>query len=218
MKIPEEKEVIATRVLTKDLKIYLFVFMSFGLLGPLISVFQFFRAPEELHLPSVEILLFPVLFTFSIGQLIALMVGKWVTSPLVEKFKNQHISQGVVLDNQNSIFANFGFNLCVGALIGLSFVEGFICNIPLTEDISGSLTAHLHCKTVVFSAIALFVGIVIGLGIRLIDKVASFEKETNQKMIVQYYSTRQWSFIVMVGVGVVVYVFVLAFYKIFTLG
>lgn len=193
-------------------------FAGFGFLGPLGLVFETFQLSESLALSSVGSIVFPTLKTFGIGLLTSLVIGRWVTSRLVARYKKQHQSQGVVLDNQNSIFANFGFNLGMGAFIGVSFFEGFVCQVPITEDVSGSLTAIFACKTGFNRVIALIVGISIGLGFWLIYQVASIEKETNQKMMVQFYSTRQWSLIGIAGVAVTVFVIGLMFYKIFALG
>ncbi len=68
------------------------------------------------------------------------------------------------------------------------------------------------------TVIALIVGISIGLGIWLIYQVALMEKETNQKMVVQFYSTKQWSLIGIAGLAVTVFVTGQILYKILTLG
>ena len=75
----------------------------------------------------------------------------------------------------------------------------------------------LNCQTLINSATACFVGILAGLSIWLIYQVAAIEKETNQKMMVQYYTTSQWSLIMIAISAVVIYVVGLGFYKIFTL-
>lgn len=218
MEIPNEQESIGTKGLKNVLLVYLLCFVGFGFLGPLGLAFEIFQLSESLALPSAGSIVFPTLSTFGIGLLTSLAIGRWVTSRLVAHYKKQHQSQGVVLDNQSSIFANFGFNLGMGAFIGLSFFEGFVCRINITEDVSGNLTALFACKTVFNSVIALMAGIIMGLGIWLISQIASIEKETNQKMMVQFYSTRQWSLIGIAGVAVTVFVIGLMFYKIFTLG
>jgi len=218
METSGEKEVISTNGLKRVLLVNLVVLFCLGFVGPFMLAFDIFRTSEELELPSKGSVVFPVLKTFCIGLLTSLVIGKWATSRLVAHYKNQHLSQGVVLNNNDSIFAHFGLNLVFGAFIGVSFFEAFICHIPLTEDVSGSLTAIFSCKTVFNSVIALVVGIVMGLGLWVIYQGASIEKETNQTIMVQFYSTRQWSLLGIAGIAAAIFIVGLMFYKIFTLG
>jgi len=214
MKISDEKEIFTTRKLKKDLIFYLLVYLCFGLQGPLILVWQISRAPADLQLPSVEFFISPVLSTFAIGLLISLTIGKLVTSPLVRKFKDQHVSQGVVLDNSTSILGHLGFNLGMGVLLGISFVGKIICNILVTVN---DQTAILFCQTIVSTVSALFVGVAIGLSFWVISQVVFLERETNQHMMVQYYSTKQWSWVMIIAGGVIIYIIGRTFYKIATL-
>ena len=212
-----EKEVISTTGLKKTLMITMIIYVGFVAVGPLMVAFQIFRVSEKLALPSIESVLIPPLKGFGIGLMASLVIGKWATSRLAAHFKSQHMSQGVIPDNQNSLFANFGFNLGMGALIGLSLADGYFCNTPITEDISGSLSIRLNCQTLINSASTFFVGILTGFGLWLIYQVSSIEKEMNQIMIVQHYTTNQWSLIMITVSAIVIYVVGFAFYKIFTL-
>ena len=218
MEVPSEKNIFGTNELKRVLVVYFLVIFGLGFLGPLGLVFEISQTSEAFDLPSIGSAVFPAIQAFSIGLLVSWITGKWATSWFITNYKTQHLSQGFVLENQNSIFANFGFNVLMGAFIGASFFEGYICQVPITEDISGSVTALLSCKTVFNSAISLIVGIFIGFGSWLIYQVVSIERETNQKMVVQFYSTRQRSLIGIVGVAVTVFVLGLTFYEIFTLG
>lgn len=220
MEVPNEKIIIGTNGIKKVLLRNLLVFVGFGFLGPLILAFEISRAPEELGFPSVGSVVSPAFQAFAIGLLISLVIGKWPTSRLVTHYKNQHFSQGLILAKQNSFFQNFGFDLGIGTLIGTSLLEFFICHdLQGTEEVPSLLTTLFYCRTILHSVTGVFVGMVTGLGVWMIYQVTAIEKETNQKMMVQFYSTGQWSWIVLAGASAVAaFVVVLTFYKIFTLG
>lgn len=117
MTISDEKEIFPAKKLKRDIIFYLLVYLCFGVQGPLMLVWQISRAPDVPTASLRRVLsLPPVLSTFAIGLLISLTIGKFVTSPLVRKFKDRHVSQGVVFDNSSSIFGHLGFNLGIGVL------------------------------------------------------------------------------------------------------
>ena len=216
MEISDQKEGVESRGLKKDLIIYLVVYISFGLLGTLSVVWALFRAPEDLRPPSLEFFLSSVLSMYAVGFFISMLIGKWITSFLVGKFKKQHVTQGVVVENSSSIWGNLGFNLAIGVLLGASLAGSILCNNFVTLN---DITTVLFCDVIASCLASFLVSFIIGLNCWLIYQVNSIEKETNQKMVVQYYSTRQWSWGVLVGAtAVTVTVVVLMFYKIFTLG
>ena len=216
MGISDEKEDIETRGLKKYLTIYLVVYISFGLLETLPVVWTLFRAPEELHFPSVGFFLSFVLSMCALGFLVSMLLGKRLTFSLMEKVKNQHVAQGVVVDITSSIWGNLGFNLAIGVLLGTSFGGRVLCNNFVTVN---DLTTILYCYVIVSSLFTFVAGIIIGLNSWFIYQVTSIEKETNKKMMVQFYSTGQWSWIVLAGASAVAaFVVMMMFYKIFTLG
>lgn len=216
MGVSDEKEDIETRGLKKSLIIYLVVYISFGLLDTLPVVWALFRATEELHLPSLEFFLSSVFAMYALGFLVSMIIGKRVTFSVVEKFKGEHVAQGVVVDNSSSIWGNLGFNLSIGVLLGTSFGGRVLCNNFVTVN---DLTTFLYCGAIVSSLFALIAGIIIGLNSWLIYQVTSIENETNKTMMVQFCSSGQWSWIVLAGASAVAaFVVMLLFYKIFTLG
>lgn len=216
MEMSDGKVDIEPRGLKISLTIYLVLYISFGLLETLPVVWTLFRAPEELHFPYVGFFLVFVLSMCALGFLVSILLGKWLTFSLVEKFKNQHVAQGVVVDNTSSILGNVGFNLAIGVLFGASFGGRVLCKNVVTVN---DLTTFLYCGAILSSLFALFADFILGLNSWLIYQVNSIEKETNQKMLVQFYSTGQWSWLVHAGTSAVAaFIVVLMFYTIFTVG
>lgn len=209
-----EKEVISIRPLKKDLLIFISALVMFALLDPLFLTLEIYRSPIDLDVPSTQ----PALYVLALGTLASWLFGKFAIAPLAKSFKTQHISNGVVLDNQNSVFANFGLNFVLGCLIGISTTEAFICEINPSDDLSTSVSDLFNCRSWINSLTSLIAGIFTGLGLALIKQVLAIEKETNKQMMVQYYSTKQWSLVVVAVAAIVVFIIGLAFYKIFTLG
>ncbi len=210
MNTSDENEKTATRKLKKDLIIFLLVYVNFVLVGLLMLTWQISRAPDDIQIPSAGFFLSPVLTAFVMGFLISLMIGKVATSSLVRKFRNQHVSKGFVFNNSNSIFGNLGFNLGMIVLLSISFGGRNICNFFVEEN---DLTSIFYCQSITSSVLVFFVGSIITLSYWVISQVVLIEKETNKIMMVQYYSTKQWSWTMVIAGAVIIYVIGRTFYK-----
>lgn len=201
----------------RDLRFYLGFLLAWILFSILIA-FTLEPSAERAGLQAPVRIALPIAAAFFIAMLVSFATGKLTASPVIKGIRASVKDQGSLNDNRSSIFSDFGFSLFFGILIGLSIVLNYLCErlflLPGRSAIEKTLDCYLFAN--VGEAIAAGLGAGFILWIYL--GVSRIERETNSKIMVQRYTTRNGSFGVIALSAVVACIVVYTFYRIFTLG
>jgi len=193
MESPDQKEVVGTTRITRDLLLYTLTLIVMASFGPIVLTFQYSRIPEELVLTSLGKLILPIFGTFAMGALVSLTLARRITMPVIQKIQRQFHTLGYVEDNQRSLFSNFGFNLMLGVIIAFSTIGSYLCQEwsleATTIHVSHSIMNNLRCQVWGDSIGAFIAGIGMVGFLWIFFQVRLVEKETKQIIFVHHYKT-----------------------------
>lgn len=208
------EETVETSPFRRHLLVYLVSLFIFPLIFLLVgAVSPISPSLEESWLSPLKIL-----GAFFLGSLFTFSLGRWLTIPAVSGIRKQLSERGTVRDNQSSLLSDFGFNLFFAALLGVILGGQYVCDLILQDEMASGIHRLLHCYGITVYSAAALAGLGAGYIIWLFLSVVRMEQKLNQRVMLEGYASKGWSAWVLVGIALVGFVVISAFYQLFTLG
>ncbi len=160
-----------------------------------------------------------MLIAFVAGLAVSVVMGIGTIRAIGDAITRRVRAEGSLVSRQGFLSHDFGMALFLTIWVAASFAVTKLCDPIVTLDESHEALGRVSCYLVGKSALTFLGGLTVGLLTWVYFWAVRFEKATNSQIIVTRYSSKKWSLAQLLGIGAaVLFVIVLVFYRLFTLG
>ena len=152
------------------------------------------------------------------GLAVSLVVGVWTIKAIGDAISHRVRTEGSLITRQGSLFQDFGLVLLLTFWVAAFFGVRKLCDPIIPLDESHEAFGRVSCYLVGNSALAFLGGLTIGLLAWVYFWAVRYEHETQSQILLTRYSSKKWSTLQLLGIGVIVLAFIVfVFYRLFTL-